>query len=105
MCAVDRAVPLDLEEAYGCGKEAVRLALSGESGYMVTIERVSDDPYKAEFGKTELSNVAVRAKAMPENFINQRGNYVTGDLIRYMRPLVGEIPEYVKLAKHFAEKK
>ncbi len=102
MCAIDRAVPLDLEEAYGCGQEAVRLALSGESGYMVTIERVSDDPYKAEFGRTELSNVAVRAKAMPDSFINLRGNFVTEELIRYMRPLVGEIPEYVKLAKHFA---
>ena len=104
MCAIDRAVPLDLEEAYGCGKEAVHMSLSGESGYMVTIERTSNEPYRAEFGRTELSNVALRAKAMPEKYINSRGNFVTEELVRYMRPLVGEVPHYIKLARHFVEK-
>ena len=104
MCAIDRAVPLDLEEAYGCGKGAVHMSLSGESGYMVTIERTSNEPYRAEFGRTELSNVALRAKAMPEKYINSRGNFVTEELVRYMRPLVGEVPHYIKLARHFVEK-
>ncbi len=104
MCAIDRAVPLDLEEAYGCGKEAVHMSLSGESGYMVTIERTSNEPYRVEFGRTELSNVALRAKAMPEKYINSRGNFVTEELVRYMRPLVGEVPHYIKLARHFVEK-
>ncbi len=105
MCAVDRAVPLDVEEAYGCGKEAVRLALTGESGSMVTIDRVSDNPYRIAYGRTALSGVAVRAKAMPENYINERGNFVTDECIRYLRPLVGDIPEYVTLEKHFVESK
>ncbi len=105
MCAADRSVSLDREEAYRCGKEAVQLALSGESGYMVTIERNSDDPYQIAYGKTELSRVAVRAKAMPESYINKRGNFVTDDLVRYMRPLVGDIPEYVMFEKHFVGKK
>ena len=104
MCAADRTVPLDVAEAYGCGKEAVRLALSGVSGRMVTIERVSDDPYRTAFGHTDLSNVAVRAKAMPEEYINGRGNFVTDACIRYLRPLVGEIPNYVELEKHFVKK-
>lgn len=99
MCAIDRAVPLDLEEAYLCGKEAVVLALSGKSGVMVTIERTGNEPYRAVFGTTELSNVAVRAKAMPENYINERGNFVTEDFIRYMRPLIGEVPEFVRIEK------
>jgi len=96
MCAIDRAVPIDLQEAYECGKEAVQLALSGKSGYMVTIERVSDNPYNIVFGKTELSNVAIRAKAMPEDFINDRGNFVTDKFIGYMRPLIGSIPDYIQ---------
>ncbi len=103
MCAIDRAVPKDLEEAYECGKEAVRLAVSGNSGYMVTIERISESPYKTAFGKTELSNVAIRAKAMPDDFINDRGNFVTEKLITYMRPLIGEIPNYVELEKSIVE--
>jgi ATP-dependent phosphofructokinase / diphosphate-dependent phosphofructokinase len=99
MCAIDRAVPADLQEAFNCGKEAVKLALSGESGYMVTIERISNEPYAVEFGKTELSNVAIRAKTMPDDFINKRGNFVTEKLINYIKPLVGEIPQYTQLAK------
>ncbi len=105
MCAIDRAVPMDLQEAYDCGMEAVQLALSGMSGYMVTIERISDNPYRAGFGKTELSNVAIRAKAMPEDFINDRGNFVTDKLISYMRPLIGEIPDYIQLDNISVEKK
>lgn len=103
MCAIDRAVPKDLEEAYDCGTEAVRLAISGNSGYMVTIERISDNPYKTVFGKIELSNVAIKAKAMPKNFINDKGNFVTDKLINYMRPLIGEIPSYIELEKSFVE--
>ena len=103
MCAIDRAVPADLQEAFGCGKEAVKLALNGESGYMVTIDRVSDSPYTIKYGKTELSNVAIRAKAMPVDFINERGNFVTDKLINYMRPLLGEIPNYIELDKTYVE--
>ncbi|MDA3939754.1 MAG: diphosphate--fructose-6-phosphate 1-phosphotransferase [Spirochaetia bacterium] len=99
MCAIDRAVPLDLQEAYDCGKEAVNLAVKGNSGYMVTIDRFSDNPYQKKLGKTELTNVAIRAKTMPNNFINGRGNFVTDKLINYMRPLVGEIPSYIQLDK------
>ncbi len=103
MCAIDRAVPADLEEAFDCGREAVKLALGGNSGYMVTINRVSNNPYKCTYGKTELSNVAIRAKAMPLDFINKRGNFVTEKLIEYMRPLVGEIPNYIELDKTYVE--
>src|SRR3954470_6334408 len=39
MCAADRAVKLDVDEAYACGREAVRLASSGANGVMVAIER------------------------------------------------------------------
>ncbi len=103
MCAIDRAVTIDLKEAYECGTEAVRLAVSGNSGYMVTIERTSENPYKTAFGKTELSNVAIRAKAMPDDFINDRGNFVSEKLITYMRPLIGEVPNYVELDKSMVE--
>ena len=104
MCAIDRAVPIDLQEAFDCGKKAVNLASEGHSGYMVTIKRVSDNPYRTVFGKTELSNVAIRAKSMPEDFINKRGNFITDKFINYMRPLIGEIPSYIQLDKTIVEK-
>ena len=104
MSAIDRAVPTDLEEAYQCGREAVKLAAEGVSGYMVSMKRTGNDPYTIEFDKEPLENVAVRAKAMPDDFINERGNFVTEKALEYLRPLIGEIPEYVELEKKFVGK-
>lgn len=94
-----RAVPVDLEEAYRCGIEAVRLAERGESGKMVTIERKSDDPYEVNYGKVPLSEVAIAARPMPAEFFNAAGNFVSDAFLRYMKPLTGEVPEFVRLRK------
>ncbi|MFT4557611.1 MAG: 6-phosphofructokinase, partial [Planctomycetaceae bacterium] len=60
MCAADRAVKLDIDEAFGCGKQAVRLAEQGTSGVMVTINRTSKrgEPYATDFGTIPLGEVA-----------------------------------------------
>lgn len=97
MCAIDRAVESDLTEAYGCGREAARLAGDGASGVMVTIVRESDDPYRSSFGTAPLHDVAVRAKPMPDAMINADGNFPTEAFFDYLRPLVGDLPEYAEL--------
>jgi 6-phosphofructokinase len=94
-----RALPLDLEEAYNCGIEAVRLAERGESGYMVSIVRSSDDPYEITFGKVPLGEVAVAARPMPGEYFNAAGNFVSEAFMKYMKPLTGEIPDFVRLKK------
>jgi len=95
MCAVDRAEKKDIERAIGCGKEAVRLSVSGETGYMVSIIR--DKSGNFSYGRAPLSDVAVRAKEMPEEMINERGNDVTEAFLNYARPLISPLPEYVSL--------
>jgi len=104
MCAMDRALRQDLNEAFECGRQAVDLASRGESGYMVTIERLSNSPYKIQYSKAALGDVAVKAKPMPDSYINAAGNYVTQEAIDYLRPLLGEVPEYVTLEKNFVKK-
>jgi 6-phosphofructokinase 1 len=99
-----RAVPVDLEEAYNCGKEAVRLASEGVTGYMVSMKRISDNPYKIQFDKVPLSDVAVAAKPMPLEFFNADGNFVSEKFIDYMKPLAGKIPEFTELQKLFVKK-
>jgi len=42
--------------------------------------------------------VAAKAKPMPDEYINQDANYVTDAFLEYLRPLVGELPEYTRLA-------
>lgn len=95
MCAVDRAESEDMERAAGCGAEAVRLAAAGETGYMVTITRNKSDEFG--YGRAPLSDVAVRAKEMPPEMINERGNDVTEAFLDYVCPLVSPLPKYVSL--------
>lgn len=98
MSAADRAVDLDRKEAYQCGRQAVNLAQQGRTGVMVTLERASEGAYSTQLGTAALSDVAVRSKPMPDEYINQEGNFVTQAYLDYLRPLIGELPDYAKLA-------
>jgi 6-phosphofructokinase 1 len=105
MCDFVRASKVDLEEAYQCGVEAVKLAEKGDSGYMVCIIRKSNSPYTIEFGKVPLKEVAVSAKPMPKEYFNKEGNHVSDKFIEYIKPLVGELPEFVSLENLPAKRK
>lgn len=94
-----RASQTDLEEAYLCGVEAVKLVNRGETGFMVSIDRMSDDPYMIRFGKAPLKEVAIAAKPMPEDYFNEERNNVSEDFLEYVRPLVGDLPEFTRLEK------
>jgi 6-phosphofructokinase 1 len=98
MCAADRASERDVEEAYACGARAVELAAQSKTGVMVSIVRESNQPYRWSLDETPLAEVAAKAKPMPDEYINQDANYVTDAFLEYLRPLVGELPEYTRLA-------
>ncbi|HPY78446.1 MAG TPA: hypothetical protein PLQ45_11410, partial [Anaerohalosphaeraceae bacterium] len=100
MCAADRSVPQDIDEAYRCGQAALQLARQGKTGLMVTLVRESNQPYRCTTGAISLSEVAVKAKPMPDTFINAEGNFVTPAFLEYLTPLVGELPHYTRLAYH-----
>lgn len=99
MAAADRAVKLDIDEAFGCGKEAVRLAEQGTTGVMVTINRTSKrgEPYACDFGTIPLGEVANAERPMPAKFISKDGLFVAKAFLDYARPLVGELPEFFDL--------
>jgi 6-phosphofructokinase len=100
-----RSSAVDSDEAYRCGVEAMKLAEKGESGVMISINRISNNPYHIEFGKVPLNEVAVSAKPMPLKYFNSEGNNVSPEFIEYMKPLIGELPEFVRLEKIFAKRK
>lgn len=103
MSDFDRAEQSDLDEAFQCGVEAVRLGDAGITGYMVTMERTSNSPYTIAFGKTLLRDVAVKAKPMPREFINDEGNFPSEKFFEYARPLFSALPAFVQLEKNFYE--
>lgn len=90
--AMHYASRVDAEEAYRVGAEAVRLALGGQSGLMVTLERGPGEEYHFYPGAVSLERVANVEKKVPREWINLRGNDVTPELLRYVRPLIrGEV--------------
>ena len=97
MVASDRAMELDYEEAYACGQRAVQLALSGVSGVMVTIQRESNSPYRSSLSTAPLADVALGEKPLPDEYICGDRLFVTDKALEYLRPLVGELPEYAKV--------
>ena len=97
MCAIDRASETDLKEAYECGVKAVQLAENSESGVMVSIYRESNSPYSYSLKTVPLSEVAVKAKPIPDMFISESGNDVTQEFLDYLRPLTGRLPDYTVL--------
>ncbi len=98
MCAADRAVQLDIDEAYMCGRQAVALAKQRRTGLMVTLERAAGKSYKCTTGSINLVEVAVKAKPMPDEYISADGSFITDAFLDYLSPLIGELPNYARLA-------
>jgi len=94
----------DVNEAILVGRTAVKYALKGESGVMVTIERVTTKPYKVTYGKQPLKNIANKEKTIPKSMINKDGNFITDEFIDYVMPLIqGEnVPVYYDGVQHFS---
>ena len=89
---------VDEREAKTLGKKAFIFSKRNNSSFSVSIKErknLSLD-YKITFGINRLKDVAAKTKLMPKNFINQKGNHVTDNFLRYAKPLIGKkIPEFL----------
>lgn len=95
--AMHLASSIDIKEAQMCGEAAVKFAVKGKSGYMVTINRIESEKYKSKAGLALLSSVANVDRMLPREFINEEGNFVTSKYIEYMKPLImGEVKLDIK---------
>ncbi|MDU2673502.1 MAG: 6-phosphofructokinase [Clostridium sp.] len=80
---------VDVNEAIEAGRAAVKAAVEGKTGYMVGLNRISTEPYKCETSLIPINEVMMYEKALPKEFINERGNYVTERFIDWCKPLIG----------------
>ncbi len=78
---------VDQQEGREVGEKAVQFAIWEGVDGSVVIKRTGN--YSVNYEITELKNVAKYTKGMPDNFINEEGNYVTDDYISYVTPLLG----------------
>lgn len=85
--------PIDQQEAREVGRKAIEQYLQEkhESG-SITITRISDAPYQAVFGITELEKVAGKTRKLPADFYDLSSKTVTEKGFQYLRPLVGKLP-------------
>ena len=79
---------IDIDEAFMVGGAAVKAADEGDTGKMVVIDRVSDDPYMAATGIYDVHRIANEEKLVPRNWMNRDASYVTKDFIDYIKPLI-----------------
>ena len=79
---------VDINEAFMVGGAAVKAADEGDSGRMVVIDRVSDDPYMSAAGIYDVHKIANNEKLVPRSWVNREGNYVTREFIDYVEPLI-----------------
>lgn len=91
-CASHIASRVDIEESVRVGRAAVKAASEGVTRQMMTIERVSTEPYWVEISHRDVSEIANKVKHVPAEFINERGNHITDECAHYLLPLIrGEL--------------
>ena len=96
----------DLKEAFLIGRSAVGKALEGNSGIMLTYERVPGNSYQVRIGTVDVHESANKERLVPREWINKEGNHVNGTMINYLTPLIqgevmleykGGVPSYLPL--------
>lgn len=79
---------VDIDEAFMVGGAAVKAADEGDTGKMVVIDRISDDPYMSSAGIYDVHRIANNEKLVPSDWVNEEGNYITEEFINYIEPLI-----------------
>ena len=96
---------VDLEEAYQVGRAAVRTAVAGQSGTMISLVRLSSTPYEFTTGTTPLSEVANLERPLPPEYIDASSGELTAGFVAYAKPLIGDpLSPYTRLPAHYVER-
>ena len=107
-CAAHMTSRIDITEAFNTGGAAVKAALNGLTGHVITLKRVSEDPYMCITEPADVHYIANVEKKVPLEWISDDGTFVKEELIHYIRPLiqaeiaplwVDGLPRHLKLVK------
>lgn len=86
-CAAHMTSRTDITEAFNVGGAAVKAAFEDESGKVVVLKRISDDPYMCITETHDVHKIANIEKKVPLEWITD-DDFITDDLIHYIRPLI-----------------
>ena len=109
-CAAHYTSATDLRESEDLGRYAAKGALSGLSGKMAAIKRLSDNPYQTEYTYSDVSEVANFVKTVPAEYFNAARNHASHKGLQYLLPLItgsnemileNGLPIYLNLASMY----
>ena len=87
-CASHMTSRVDITEAFQVGGAAVKAAFEGESGNVIVLKRISEDPYICVTDSQDVHKIANIEKKVPLEWITNDGTYVSDELVHYIRPLI-----------------
>ena len=91
-CASHIASLTDIDESVMIGGAAVKAALFGSTGVMMTFERENAPEYSVRIRTANIKGIANEIRRVPDEYINDRGNGITEAGIAYLAPLIlGEL--------------
>ncbi len=85
-CAAHILSAADIDEGVKIGKCAVKKAVSGISGRMITVKRNKSN--RMSIGSKNVQKIANAVRSVPREYINERGNNITEECLEYLVPLV-----------------
>lgn len=91
--------PVDWEEARNCGREAVKCAVCGCSGVMITINRKAGQEYCAVYGQAPLEEVAFQERLFPLAWMTSERTNVLPAFCTYAAPLIGNVETHAELVE------
>ena len=83
------------------GSEALKAAVAGQSGVMVGFIRdeeaeKTNGVYRMHTEMIPIKEVMMYERTIPKSYLNERGNDVTEEFIRWCRPLIGpELRDFI----------
>jgi 6-phosphofructokinase 1 len=106
----------DVKESYMVGAAAVKAAIKGTTGKMISLVRHEEDgAYRCTTGLADLADVANGEKMLPKEYISAEGTGVTPAFRTYALPLIAGqaeieigpdgLPVYARLAKHLVPRR
>ena len=98
-CFAGAASKVDQIEAREAGRAAARASLSGNIDGSIAIQRVTDEPYRVEYKRIELADVAAKTRTLPLDYVVD-DNQIHESFRKYAMPIVGELPQVELLRSH-----
>lgn len=91
------ASPTDRQEAYEVGRFAVASLAQNASGQMVSIRRISNQPYQVAYELVPLDRVVAGSHPFPREYIHPQANQILPAFKTYLEPLIGgPLPEILR---------